>query len=468
MKRTSRLVLITLIFTLPLALIGSVKAGTCPAPGPACYEYWKTDVVFVGLVTEISHPEIAEGENWAPASLARFSVEDAFRGVKGKEIEIAASKRRAGIIRSSTDDMGYRFEKGQRYLVYAHRSTTNKWVWSSICSRTRPLAEAAGDLKYIRGLSRAKPGGTILGTVWRRGEWIKDDQSGPVSGIKIIVKGENGRFESKTDSRGEYRVSRLRLGTYKVGFVVPRNFVTTWGKDYNNREVSVTQDRGCVEATFEMSADGGISGRVTDTDGRPVPGVNVEIVAAGFPEEEQQSRRLVSHTEADGRYELRPVPPGSYLLGINIAGEHWGVGYDRSYYPGVSDANGARIISIAEGQRLSDYDLSVPRVTARRTITGVVYLSHMRPAAGALVALESSEDGRPRWDLAVRTDEQGRFSITEHDSYIVWVHARYTGPEGEARHAEPIRLEKRVGEVSPLSLEVTMPGTDCTHYRSQE
>lgn len=165
MKRTSRLVLITLIFTLPLALIGSVKAGTCPAPGPACYEYWKTDVVFVGLVTEISHPEIAEGENWAPASLARFSVEDAFRGVKGKEIEIAASKRRAGIIRSSTDDMGYRFEKGQRYLVYAHRSTTNKWVWSSICSRTRPLAEAAGDLKYIRGLSRAKPGGTILGTV---------------------------------------------------------------------------------------------------------------------------------------------------------------------------------------------------------------------------------------------------------------------------------------------------------------
>ncbi len=82
----------------------------------------------------------------------------------------------------------------------------------------------------------------------------------------------------------------------------------------------------------------------------------------------------MSHTEADGRYELRPVPPGSYLLGINIAGEHWGVGYDRSYYPGVSDANGARIISIAEGQRLSDYDLSVPRVTARRTITGVVYL----------------------------------------------------------------------------------------------
>lgn len=217
-----------------------------------------------------------------------------------------------------------------------------------------------------------------------------------------------------------------------------------------------------------MSADGGISGRVTDTDGRPVPGVNVEIVAAGFPEEEQQSRRWVSHTEADGRYELRPVPPGSYLLGINIAGEHWGVGYDRSYYPGVSDSDGAQIITIAEGQRLRDVDLRVPRVTARRTIQGVVYLAPMRPAASALVALESSEDGRPRWDLAVRTDEEGRFSIKEHDSYIVWVHARYTGPDGEARHAEPLRLRKRVGEVSPFSLGVTMPGTDCTHYRSQE
>jgi hypothetical protein len=455
-----KLVRFSLSLGLLLGFFSSVSGSTCIAPGPVCYEYWKTDVVFVGRVTAISYPDFPEGQTSAPATLVHFSVEEVFRGVKGNEIEIASGTRRLGNLQTSADGMGYRLEIGQRYLVYGHRSTTDRWIRASVCSRTRPLAEAADDLKYIRGLSRAQPGANIFGTVFRRWEWIKDDREGPLKGIRVYARGQGKEFEAVTNSKGEYSFSGLRLGSYKVGFIVPSNFAA----DGNHRTVELEQDRGCVQADFRVWADGVVSGTVTDTDGRPVPTVNVDIIAAGVSAEEQADKRWTSLTDEKGHFEIRAVPPGGYLLGINIA-DVWGVGYDASYYPGVSEVERAQIVVIAEGQKVSGLDLRVPRVTTRRTLQGVVYLADRKPAIGVLVALESSADKGPRWDLAVKTDQQGQFSITEHDSYVLWIHARYAGLEGEAKHAEPIRLEKNIGPVGPFSLDLTMPGASCPHYR---
>jgi hypothetical protein len=468
MKKNPRFILVFFIFVWPLAFTQSIKAGFCYEAGPVCSEYWKTDIVFVGRVTELYQPEIAQGENWAPAKIARFSVEEVFRGAVGKEIEIAASIRRSGNMALSSDSLGYNsFDKNQRYLVYAYRSTADRWVWASGCSRTRPLSEAAEDINYIRGLKTAKPGGTILGFVRRQGEWIEDDRSGPLSGVKVTAHGKNGRFHSVTDSRGEYRIDGLNLGRYKVSFVVPSNLVTSSEPGWKFREVAVQQDRGCVETNFLAYADGAISGKVTDTDGRLIPGVNVDIVAAGVPEEEQQVRRWLSKTDVNGRYEIRHIPPGKYFVGINIA-DVWGVGYEASYYPGVTDPKDAKVFSFAEGQKYRNYDFVVPTVTARRTISGVARLTNTKNAAGALVALESSVDGKPRWDLAVKTDAEGRFSITEHDSYIIRVHVSHIGSDGKKKHAEPVWLEKRIGVIEPFEIWVQSPGAFCTHYRNQK
>jgi len=455
-----KLVRLSLPLSLLLGFFSSVSGSTCMAPGPVCYEYWKTDVVFVGRVTDISHPDFPEGQTSPPATMVHFSVEEVFRGVKGNEIEIASGIRRLGNLRTSADGMGYSFEIGQRYLVYGYRSTTDRWIRASRCSRTRPLAEAADDLKYIRGLSRAQPGANIFGMVFRRGEWIQDDREGPLKGIRVYARGQGSEFKAVTNSKGEYSFSGLRLGSYKVGFIVPPNFAA----DQNDYTVELEQDRGCVQTDFRVFADGAVSGTVTDTDGRPVPTVNVDIIAAGVSAEEQGDKRWTSLTDENGHYEIRPVPPGGYLLGINIA-DVWGVGYDASYYPGVPELERAQIVVIAEGQKVSGLDLRVPRVTTRRTLQGVVYLADRKPAIGVLVALESSADKGPRWDLAVKTDQQGQFSIIEHDSYVLWIHARYASPEGEAKHAEPIRLEKNIGAVGPFGLDLTMPGASCPHYR---
>jgi hypothetical protein len=443
----------------------SMRASTCTSAGPVCSEYWKTDLVFVGTVSDVYQPEIADGESWAPAAIARFVVEEAFRGVNSKEIEIAGSIRRAGPIAFSSDGMGYQFERGKRYLVYARRSSTDRWLWASICSRTMLLDDAGDDLKYIRGLATAKPGATIQGTVRRRGDWITDELAGPLRGIRVIAQLGSIRAETVTDSMGEYRLNRLKLGTYKVSVLVPRNFMLLGNRDKGYFNVSLTQDRGCVETHFDVAADGRLAGVVTDSDGRPVPGVNIDIVAARQTDDEQFRNSWTTRTDANGRYEHRPIPQGQYYLGINIAGGHSGVGYEPSYYPGIGDIGRAQIISIGEGEQLRDLNFRVPPVTARRTIEGMALTSDMKPISGALIALESAEDGKPRWDLAVKTDEQGRFAIKEHDSYIVWVHARAAGPDGKPRHAEPVWLEKRIGEITPFQMIVSAPGAFCTHYR---
>ena len=68
-----------------------------------------------------------------------FKVNRAYRGAVESTIQIATG--------SSDADCGYPFEVGDRYLVYAHDS--GSMLSTGLCSRTRPLPEAAEDLEYF-------------------------------------------------------------------------------------------------------------------------------------------------------------------------------------------------------------------------------------------------------------------------------------------------------------------------------
>lgn len=67
-------------------------------------------------------------------------------------------------------------------------------------------------------------------------------------------------------------------------------------------------------AITQAQTTGGISGRVTDQSGAPVPGVAVEASSVSL----QGVRATV--TDADGRYNLRLLPPGSYTVKFSVDG----------------------------------------------------------------------------------------------------------------------------------------------------
>ena len=140
-----------------------------PAPASACtcgsdlyvcsgFDHLRADEapIFTGTVVGITevHGEVGRAgqkEVMIVERRVRFVVTEAFFAPLPRELEV------------STSLCGYDFEPGQAYLVDANRTSERPTV--SICSRTKPLADASDDVELLRGWVRGLAEARIFGAV---------------------------------------------------------------------------------------------------------------------------------------------------------------------------------------------------------------------------------------------------------------------------------------------------------------
>ncbi|MGH9877062.1 MAG: hypothetical protein ACRD5H_05440 [Nitrososphaerales archaeon] len=96
-------------------------------------ELKKSTAVFYGKVIDVH--EDASGNRYE----VRFDVERSWKGVSGETVAIFTAL--------DSDACGYAFEADEKYLVYAYE--TEGSLYTTICSRTAPLADAQGDLNVL-------------------------------------------------------------------------------------------------------------------------------------------------------------------------------------------------------------------------------------------------------------------------------------------------------------------------------
>lgn len=376
-----------------------VNACSCMSGGTPCRDYWTAAAVFTGTVIYSSPTTYKHGEYEVPARLVRFNIDQSFRGVKGNEVEV-----RTGL---GGGDCGYAFQLGGRYLVYAYMDGDK--LATGICSRTRLVSEATDDLAYFQGLATAKPGGTISGDVKRLDRTATfEERLRPVPGVKIIVEGPK-RVETITDVKGTYKVSGLAPATYKVRVELPEGLST-----HNPEDEAKVFDRGCAQVSFWVESDTRITGRVFDAQGQPAADVLMELV----PSEGQKSNSpTYVRTDKEGRYEMKMLQPGRYLFGVRIYGSAGAtyVPYPRTYYPGVSEADRATVINVADGQRIDLNDLILPSRFVERILNGIVVDVEGRPVSGATVWLKENEYQDRDMPYSKKTDSEGRFSFKVYE-----------------------------------------------------
>jgi hypothetical protein len=451
MKLHSKIALFIIATAMMACIPVNADACSCMRPRPPCEEYGRANAIFIGLVTDASVASNETGTpgvyNLNPEKTFRFTVEESFKGISSAEVDIVTG--------SGGGDCGYSFLKGERYLVYAFRGPKSEKLSTNICTRTTSLVHSNEDLAYLRGLSKAKPGGTIFGKVERYTgdrEYGPYELAGPMAGVKVLITGQGARHEIVTDKDGRYQVSGLQPGGYDVRAELPDYLAgytsRSWMNDADSRLATVG-DRGCAEENIAVELDGRISGRVVDSEERPVPGLLVDLVKAdsvGKDFREIRSRYVESDDE--GRFEFRMLPPGRYVLGVNIhKAPDSSAPYLRTYFPGVSDTSRATIISIGDGTKLKDYDLRLPPRRVERDIKGIVLWSDGRAVAEATVSLDLSE--YPGWLMmtySVKTDDEGRFLIKGLDGFKYSLHAHIyqaapTNRRAEARPVEVVASE---------------------------
>jgi hypothetical protein len=345
----------TVLLTLP---ISDVIACDCMFGGsPPCEEYWRSEAVFAGKVVKKSAFYVEEGEGDSRYKyqqvLVRFSIERAFKGIAGDEAEIVTGM--------GGGDCGFHFKDGERYVVYAIRNGRDKSrLYAGICNRIKLVAEADEDFAYFRAIPEAGTGGLVYGRVKKLTMPLSFDnkyQETYLDNIKITIEGNGRRFETTTNKEGYYQVGGLPPGQYNV-----KADISDGQSSYSQLTVNVV-DRGCAARDFYLHVNGQISGRVFDEKDNPLPNIKVDIISAKDAQDLSPKGKW-GYTDKDGHYKIDGLPLGDYYLGVGLVGANSNLcPYPRVFLSDFGDAKKPKVVSLEEGQKIEDQNISLPSFT---------------------------------------------------------------------------------------------------------
>ena len=476
MKSTLGLVGTTVLILVCLA--GSLRAQCMIDPSPPCQAFWRAEVVFSGVVTQASYSvtyQRGEGKNlWNYRDrIAHFSVDGIFRGKLGPQVDVVATEilptpttlpdGSPGTKTMSDYDCDYKFQEGERYIVYAQFRKTDDGSLSVGYNRTRPMAQAGEDLEFIRGLDQAGSGGRLYGQVKQTSRDLKNKGNtsfvGPVANAKIIVDGIEQHYETFTDTEGRYQVKGLAPGEYSVQAVFPAELST-----YPARKARVL-DRGCAEMDFVTEADARLSGKILDAHGQVMSKMRLDLAAADQDVNDPNPQTFWAYADENGNYEFKSIPSGRYVLGIRLnAIREADFAYPRTYYPDVSNVSDAQVFILKAGERIEGVDFVMPRQLTSRTIEGIVVWPDGRPVPNAGILTMISDYPYGIGNGSAVTDEAGHFSCKLFAGLSYWINALVNLPGGKQMHAEPVDLPSN-GDIKDLKLVVTSPMGSCDRCR---
>ena len=129
-----------LVLTLTAAASGNSSAACLPPP-PPCDALRDTTLVLLADVLETGYGELLAGNPLRPQT-ARLKVIERLKGIQKENDEITAT--------IWFDSNSVMLEAGKQFLVYANPLKGLPAVWSTGCSRTKPLSDSGGELEQLR------------------------------------------------------------------------------------------------------------------------------------------------------------------------------------------------------------------------------------------------------------------------------------------------------------------------------
>ena len=423
-----------------------LDACSCSTPGTPCHAAGIAAAAFTGTVLNItfypaqpvpadnarpaaarrlSAPALADGGRALSRAffLIRIQVEDVLSGIDPgqREIEVVTGLGEA--------DCGYPFQSGMDYVVYASKNAEGQLA-TGICSRTRPLAQAAEDLRYFHAMAGAPATGEMR--VFTRQPGLPSR-----SGVSIVAEREGLRYRAQTNAAGDATFTGLPPGEYSI-------HVESDGDLPDDPKVQLYA-KGCREVFLLRTLR--IIGRVMTKDGMPAARVEVEVRSTS-----QTAADMGRMTTPDGYYELPITRPGQYYLGINL--NHTptrDTPYPRWFYPGTKDQASAAIINFSGKPDTPTYNFTLPDRQDERVIEGIVFTSDGRPMAQARVTVFDSSETVIAFDAA---DPGGRFRLRVFAGIPYRLHAMWPGDTPD-KAVSAVPTDIQPGS-SPVSLQLVL------------
>jgi hypothetical protein len=380
----------------------------CIYTGNAFTALKSSEVVFLGRVIRDSGPNSFDGETVWGYGPGRMVVEKVFHGLPNdvREIEVDTAAKTSCYMH---------LELNNRYVVYGKRGKEPLQVTRDICM---PSFNVRGQELLLNALIQAEAGGpsTLIGSVCRKKEKYGYNNEG-VANVLVIAEGKQGRFETVTDPSGQFAFHNILPGSYKVRFesedLLPEE---EWPEG-----PSLVPIAGGTEKKFLAWPNGTISGTVRDPNGLPLPGIPVQAFAFDQKSELQSMPLHEAMTDKDGRYALKGLPGGWYVIGVNGEKYRDRLPYPPTFYPRAKRSENAERVFLAELEQRSGIDLSV--LLARdQTVIEI----DARNADGSPLAVSSAivenDEGIQRYVFSdPDKNKSGKFKVTVYrgENYIL-------------------------------------------------
>ena len=405
---------------------------SCGGGGTPCEDYGRAAAVFVGTPISLRTVERSPTRNreeieYALPRIFTFSVEQAFLGGQGV-IEVSTGM--------GSSDCGYDFKIGTRYVVYAFDAlvapnpgitgpySKKQRLTTGTCSRTRPLTDATEDLEFFRSFGSRGTGVTIQGEVKRARQNVatgNPSEARPLAKIGLTIEREGERREVFTGDDGRFSLSGLSPGKFKVTLLLPDELFT-----YKAEQELTIADRGCATVNYHVVDNGRLSGRVLDPEGQPAAKVALQLMEADHTDPAKDQAKY-AQTDAEGRYNFDSLPPGRYVLAVNLKrfsdqNDPANI-YPRTFYPGVLDISKTEFIDVGTGEAVRDRNWQLPVRRTPSTLTGRVVWADGTPVARAMILFRDATDDPPTktereqfaqllgYPQAVEADDSGYFTI---------------------------------------------------------
>ena len=240
----------------------------------------------------------------------------------------------------------------------------------------------------------------------------------PARHALVRIIGPTGGFPRTvtTDVDGHYEFAEMAAGEYLVSAGKPGYLALQYGQRRAfERGTVVTIRTGEVieKIDITLQPSGAISGRVSDENGDPIEGVQVQLMRMLFAAGRRQvlpvegvGRRM---TDDQGRYRLYGVSPGRYAVvallpdrPAAIATVILPAGYSSTYFPGRARPSDAGFVTIDLSQQLDDVDIALARVSGAR-IFGMLVDAQGKPFRGGILIGTSQRSGGVGTEPALAT-----------------------------------------------------------------
>ncbi|MGB8510884.1 MAG: carboxypeptidase-like regulatory domain-containing protein, partial [Pyrinomonadaceae bacterium] len=199
-----------------------------------------------------------------------------------------------------------------------------------------------------------------------------------------------------TDAAGRYTLTNVAPGRYQIMPVAPTSVVVDADYYQPGKSLNLSAGESVEDINFEIVRGGVITGRVTDSDGKPLVEENVQLVSADNKTPTRTAfNPFTFKTDDRGIYRLYGLAPGRYLVSVGLdkdagAVRAGGSGkfYRRTFYPGTTEEAQAKPVEVTAGGEASDVDITLGKPTVTFKAAGrVVNAETGRPVTGVLVGV---------------------------------------------------------------------------------